>query len=90
MVHAVLERVLRVKLDLDALYAAEAASAQKMLEQRLVECPDHEFAVRFPPPPQLLHHPCPLAARSKAMIPKGPNPIVWRLPETNNSRNHRV
>jgi hypothetical protein len=89
VVHAVLERVLRVKLDLDALYAAEAASAQKMLEQRLVECPDHEFAVRFSHSALLLH-PRPLAARSKAMIPKGPNPNVWRLPETNNSRNHRV
>ncbi len=46
VVHAVLQRVLRVTLDLDAVYAADAAAAQETLSQRLAECADHEFAVR--------------------------------------------
>jgi midasin (ATPase involved in ribosome maturation) len=46
VVLSVLERVMRVKLDMDAVYAADAARAQTELQHRLGEGPNHEFAVR--------------------------------------------
>ncbi len=52
VVRGVLERVLRVKLDLDAVYAADAAAAQQALQSVLRDDPDHDFAVR------LLSHAC--------------------------------
>jgi hypothetical protein len=47
VVHSVLERVLRVKLDMNAVYEKDAAEAAEKLAARLAESPDHEFAVRF-------------------------------------------
>ena len=47
MVHSVLERVLRVKLDMGAVYEKDAAEAAARLAARLAESPEHEFAVRF-------------------------------------------
>lgn len=47
VVLSVLERVMRVKLDMDAVYAADAARAQTELQHRLGEGPNHEFAVRL-------------------------------------------
>lgn len=54
VVRSVLERVMRVTLDMDAVYAADAASAQAVLQQRLSEDTPHEFAVRPPLPPPAL------------------------------------
>ena len=48
VVRSVLERVMRVTLDIDAVYAADTASAQALLQQRLIEDTTHEFAVRSP------------------------------------------
>ena len=47
VVHSVLERVLRVKLDMNAVYEKDAVEAAAKLAARLAESPDHEFAVRF-------------------------------------------
>lgn len=46
---AVLERVLRVRLDMAAVYAADGAAARALLATRLAEDPGHEFAVRRRP-----------------------------------------
>jgi len=66
VVHGVLERVLRVKLDMDTVYARDAAAAQLQLAECLAEAPEHEFAVR-PSPPLLLALCCapPRTARRK-------------------------
>jgi hypothetical protein len=47
VVRAVLERVMRVKLDMDAVYAADAAAAQEALRVVALETPEHEFLVRL-------------------------------------------
>lgn len=51
VVLSVLERVMRVTLDMDAVYAEDATQAQTALQQRLAEEPDHEFTVRSLPSP---------------------------------------
>ncbi len=46
MVRSVLERVLRVTLDLDAVYSADATAAQEALRVAALEAPEHDFLVR--------------------------------------------
>ena len=86
MVRAVLERVMRVKLDMDAVYAADAAAAQEALRVVALETPEHEFLVRLNVsvfgPPAL----CAVAGlhpllRAKEMLQKGLNHNMWRFPE---------
>jgi len=48
VVRSVLERVMRVRLDLDAIYASDAASAREMLQTAALENADHGFSVRNP------------------------------------------
>jgi hypothetical protein len=90
VVRSVLERVMRVTLDMDAVYAADAASAQALLQQRLSEDIPHEFAVRPPslsasrlcslrlcPARERVHVWCDAA---KEMRTNGSESTVWRPP----------
>ena len=96
VVRGVLERVLRVTLDLDAVYSADATAAQQQLSAALQSCPDHEFAVGSPCAAlgsalSYLSVQSGVVASAKTMLPKGLNLTLWRYPENKkHSRNHRV
>jgi len=49
VVKSVLERVLRVQLDMESVYSRDADAAAAQLQHILLEEPEHEFAVRSRP-----------------------------------------
>jgi len=83
--------VLRVKLDMEALYERDAAEAAQQLRVALEELPEHEFTVRpaLPPPIRPSVSPPPQPCERDAKF-GSESSYVDRYPKLNKSRNHRV
>ena len=88
VVRSVLERVLHVKLDMVAVYAADAAAAQDALQAAMLGNAANEETVRFGDLLCLslgsvcgLRAPPPLSVPANAMRTTGLNHNMWRIPK---------